>query len=76
MDSDNIDQQAARSLAFKQLQSIYQKAVISHFTDKTLWYKLIKHKHIFQAIKESKKRLVGENDYDLEEAWKYASSKR
>ena len=41
-----------------------------------LWYKSIKHDRLFQAIKESDKRLVGEEDYDLEEAWKYASSKR
>ena len=41
-----------------------------------LWYKSIKHDRIFQAIKESVKRLVEEEDYDLEEAWKYAASKR
>ena len=39
-----------------------------------LWYKSIKHDRIFQAIKESVKRLV-EEDYDLDEAWKYAASK-
>ena len=43
MDSENIDQQAGRSLAFKQLQSLYRKAVISRFVEKMLWYKSIKH---------------------------------
>ena len=76
MDSDNIDQQAGRSLAFEQLQSLYRKAVISRFVEKMLWYKSIKHDPLFQAIKESVKRLVGGQDYDLEEAWKYASTKR
>ena len=51
-------------------------AVISRLVEKMLWYKSIKHDHLFQAIKESVKRLVGEEDYELEEAWKYASSKR
>ena len=41
-----------------------------------LWYKSIKHDRFFQAIKESVKRLEGEEGYDLEEAWKYASSKQ
>ena len=41
-----------------------------------LWYKSIKRDRLFQAIKVSIKRLVGEEDYDLEEAWKYASSKQ
>ena len=76
MDSENMDQQAACSLAFKQLQSLYRKVVISRFVEKMLWYKLIKHDRVFQALKESVKQLVGEEDYDLEEAWKYASSKR
>ena len=67
-----MDQGAARSLAFKLLQSLYRKADISRFVEKMLWHKLIKHD---QALKESVKRLVGEEDYDLEEAWKYASSK-
>ena len=49
--------------------------MISHFEEKMLWYKSIKHGRFFQAIKESVKRLVGEEYYDLEEAWKYASSK-
>ena len=73
MDSENMDQRAVRSLAFKQLRSLYQTAFISHFVEKILWYKSIKHDRLFQAIKESVKRLVGEEDYDLEEAWKYAS---
>ena len=76
MDSENIDQRAGRSLAFKQLQSLYRKAVISRFVEKMLWYKSLKHVPLFQAIKESVKRLVGGQDYDLEEAWKYASTKR
>lgn len=76
MDSENLDQRAARSLAFKQLRSLYRKAVINHFVEKMLWYKSIKHDRIFQATKESVKRLVEEEDYDLDEAWKYAASKR
>ena len=76
MASENMDQRAALSLAFKQFRSLYQKAVISPFVEKMLWYKSIKHDRPFQAIKESVKRLVGEDDYDLEEAWKYASSKQ
>ena len=76
MDSENLDQRAARSLAFKQLRSLYRKAVINHFLEKMLWYKSIKHNRIFQAIKESVRRLIEEEDYDLDEAWKYAASKR
>ena len=76
MDSENMDQRAAHSLAFKLLWSLYRKAVISRFVEKMLWHKLIKHDRVFQALKETVKRLVGEEDYDLEEAWKYASSKR
>ena len=76
MESENLDQRAARSLAFKQLRSLYRKAVINHFVEKMLWYKSIKHHRIFQAIKESVKRLVEEEDYDQDEAWKYAASKR
>ena len=76
MDSENLDKRSARSLAFKQLRSLYRKTVINHFFEKMLWYKSIKHNRIFQAIKESVKRLVEEEDYDLDEAWKYAASKR
>ena len=76
MDSENLDQRAARSLAFKQLRWLFQKAVINHFLEKMLWYTSIKHDRIFQAIKESVKRLVEEEDYDLDEAWKYAALKR
>ena len=76
MEFENLDQRAARSLAFKQLRSLYRKAAINHFVEKMLWYKSIKHDRIFQAIKESVKRLVEEEDYDLDEAWKYAASKR
>ena len=65
MDSENLDQRAARSLTFKQLRSLYRRAVINHFLEKMLWYKSIKQDRIFQAIKESVNRLVEEEDYDL-----------
>ena len=58
MDSENMDQGAARSLAFKLLQSLYRKAVISRFVEKMLWVKSIKHDRLFQPLKESVKRLV------------------
>lgn len=31
---------------------------------------------IFKAIKDSVKRLMDEEDYGLDEAWKYSTSKR
>ena len=76
MESENLDQRAARSLSFKQFRSLYRKAAINHFVEKMLWYKSFKHDRIFQAIKESVKRLVEEEDYDQDEAWKYSASKR
>lgn len=71
-----MDQLAARAAAFKQLRSLYRKAITKYFIEKMLWYQLIKHDSIFKVIKESVTRLVEEEDYELEEAWKYAASKR
>lgn len=76
MESENMDQRAARAAAFKQLRSLYRKAITKYFIEKMLWYLLIKHNSIFKAIKESVKWLVEEEDYELAEAWKDAASKR
>ena len=52
-DSENLDQRDARAVAYKQLQSLYRKAIIKYFIEKLLWYKFIKHDRIFKAIKKS-----------------------
>ena len=43
LDSENIDQRAARSLAFKQLQSIYRKARCYGISRSNTFFKLLKN---------------------------------
>lgn len=76
MDSDDIDLQKARSVAYKMLRPVYRKAIVKNFVDKMAWYDSIKRANIYKAIKETVKRLTDEEDYGLDEAWKYGASKR
>lgn len=76
MDSDDIDLQKARSVAYKMLRPVYRKAIVKNFVDKMAWYDSIKRATIYKAIKETVKRLTDEEDYGLDEAWKYGASKR
>ena len=49
---------------------MYGKAVISHFVEKCYGITRSNKITFFQAIKESVKPLVVEEDYDLKESWK------
>ena len=76
VDSEDIDQEMARSKAYKDIRSDYRKAMARTFIAKIIWYIVFKRDRVFRAIENTAKRLQEEEDYGKEEAWKYSVSKR
>lgn len=76
MDSEDIDKETARSTAYKEMRPIYRKSLSRSFIEKMIWYNIMKQDRTFRAIKSTAIRLKEDEDYGIEEAWKYSVSKR
>lgn len=76
MNSEDLDETAAKTKAFKELRSLYRKTIMHNFVEQMTWFNDIKQDRIFKAIKMTAERLRQEEDYGIEEAWKYSTSKR
>ena len=74
-DSDISDKEA-RAEAFKELLPKYRKLIMNKYLSKVLWFDSIRKDPVHLAIKETAKRLKEEDDFESEESWKYAVSKR
>ena len=76
MESEDLDKTTAQIKAFKELRPLYRKAIMRYFVEKMIWFNEIKQDRIFNAIKKTALNLKQEEDYGIEEAWKYSASKR
>lgn len=76
METEGVTVGIARKRAFQDMKGRYRKTMASVFTDTILWFNAIRKDPIYRAIKKTASDLKMMDDYDSEEAWKYATSKR
>ncbi len=73
---DGVDQLQAREHVFEQMKDIYRKAMVNSFVKKMLWFNALRKEPVYATIKNTVSALKMDDDYDDEEAWKSATSKR
>lgn len=71
-----ISDEKARENVFNDMKSTYRKAMINIFGSKLLWFDAMKKDPIFKTIKMTVNRLITKENYEAEEALKYAILKR
>ncbi|KAL4236047.1 hypothetical protein ACF0H5_004433 [Mactra antiquata] len=77
MDEDSdVSDEEAREDAFEDMRSVYRTAMMNSFGSKLLWLQAMKRDPIYKSIKKTFNRLVEIEDFDNEEALKYAILKR
>jgi len=72
----DMSEKEARKKAFEELLPKYRKQLTDKYLFRVLWFDSMKDDPIHVAIKRTLRRLVEEDDYEREEAWKYATNKR
>ena len=72
----HMDQEEAQNKAFKELQPLYRKALMTLFTSRLTWFNAMQTDPIYKTIRHTAKGLMEMEDYSRDEAWKYAISKR
>ena len=73
---ENVQESDVRQIVFEDMWDIYRKAMMNIFIDKMLWFAATKREPVFTAIRKSATDLKTMDDYDDDEAWKSATSKR
>lgn len=72
----HMDQQEARRKAYKDLQPTFRKALMTLFIQRITWCKAMEHDPVYKTIRRTVNNLIEDEDFDRQEAWKYAVSKR
>lgn len=73
---DGEDKEDAREEAYDTLGPLFRKDIASRYLNRMIWFGEMKQDPIHKKIKETAKRLMDDEDYDEDEAWKYAVKKR
>ena len=73
---EGASEKDAKKSAFSELMPKYRKLLIGKFLNRMMWVVALKDDHVYTVLKSSVRRLVDEEDFELEEAWKYAIQKR
>ena len=72
----HMDQEEAQNKAFKELQVLYRKTLKTLFINRMTWFNAMKTDPIYKTIRHTAQGLMEMENYSLDEAWKYATSKR
>lgn len=72
----HFDQTEARRKAYTDLLPAFRKSLMSLFIKRITWCKAMEHDPIYKTIRKTVNKLIVEEDFDRQEAWKYAVSKR
>lgn len=75
-DDTEISEEDARETVFKDMKSTYRKAMMNIFGSKMLWFNTLKKDPIYKAVKKTVSQLIDTEDYQIDEALKYAILKR
>ena len=76
INKENISEEEARVRIYTSMRNTYRKALTDVFTDNVVWFTSLKNSPIFQSIKKTVNRVIESEDFDKEEAWKYAVNRR
>jgi hypothetical protein len=76
MYQQNITEEEARDRTFNLMKNTYRKALTNIFTENVIWINALKDSPVFQSIKKTADSVIQTEDFDTEEAWKYAVNKR
>ncbi|KAL4231794.1 hypothetical protein ACF0H5_009370 [Mactra antiquata] len=76
MSQQNITEEEARDQTFNLMKNTYRKALTNVFTENVLWINALKDSPVLQSIKKTVDSAIQTEDFDSEEAWKYAVNKR
>lgn len=72
----HMDQTEARYKAYKHLQPTFRKALMTLFIQRITWCKAMEQDPVYKSIRRTVNSLIENDDFDRQEAWKYAVSKR
>lgn len=72
----HMDHTEARQKAYKQLQSKFRKALMTLFIQRITWCKAMEQDPVYKTIRRTVNNLIENDDFDKQEAWKYAVNKR
>ena len=71
-----MEQEVARSKAYKELKPTFRKALMTSIRDRVIWFNAMQTDPIYKSIQNTAKNLIVMEDYSRDEAWKYAICKR
>jgi hypothetical protein len=71
-----ISENEAEEIVFKDMKTKYRKAMMNAFGSKLVWFDVMKKDPIYKAIKKTVNQLISDEQYDPQEAVKYAILKR
>ena len=75
-DDTDISEEDAREIVYKDMKNTYRKAMMDIFGTKMLWFNALKKDPIYKAVKKTVSQLIDTEDYQADEALKYATLKR
>ena len=71
-----IGQEDARHKEYKELQPMFRKALMAYLRDRMIWFKSFQAVPIYKTIRNTAKALIEMEEYNRDEALKYAIRKR
>jgi len=71
-----LNEAEARQQAYQDLKPTYRKVLVQVLTNRIIWFNAMKQDPIYKRMRKSAKDLMDMEDFDKDEAWKYAVSKR
>lgn len=75
-DDTDLSESEAKKDVFEDMRGTYRKALMNSFGAKLMWFDSIKRDTIYKTIKKTVNQLKETEDYDEQEAVKYAILKR
>ena len=76
MNRRGMDKTDAMHRAYEELKSSYRKSLIALLTKRVRWFNAMQADSVYKAIRRTAKELIDVDNYEREEGWKYAISKR
>ena len=71
-----MEQEEARSKAYKELKPTFRKALMTSISNRVIWFNAMQADPIYKSIQNTAKNLIVMEDYSRDEAWKYTICKR
>jgi hypothetical protein len=75
-DDNDISEKDANKKAYHKLLPVIRRAVMKKYLFRIMWFESVKKDRFHRAVKQTMRRLRDEDDFESEEAWKAAVSKR